>query len=113
VKYEPKHLEIEYVMESHYIEKLHFHKFHCIRQIKALGENGLLLANIVTILVNVGFVEYNGTDLVQNTAAVSRKENGISLSERFHPVRDTLSYYDGQGKVDEGWESLALLFTRP
>jgi hypothetical protein len=44
-------------MESHWIEKLHF---YCIRQIRALGQNGPLLANNVTILVNVGFGEYNG-----------------------------------------------------
>jgi len=41
-KYEPNNLEIEYIMELHYIEKLHF---YCIRQISALGQNGLLLAN--------------------------------------------------------------------
>jgi hypothetical protein len=42
VNHEPKHLEVEYIMESHYIKKLHF---YYIRQIRALGQNGLLLAN--------------------------------------------------------------------
>ena len=41
VKYILKHLEVEYIMELHYIKKLYF---YYIRQIRALGQNRLLLA---------------------------------------------------------------------
>jgi hypothetical protein len=55
-------------------------------------------------------------DLVQNAAAITRKETGVKLDKVFNPA--TVPQLDTEMElwrktVNEGWKSLALLFTRP
>jgi hypothetical protein len=68
-------------MELHYIKKLYF---YYIRQIRALGQNGLLLANNVPILVNVGFGEYNRADLseIWNQALIRQIYSHVTRPNR-------------------------------
>lgn len=55
-------------------------------------------------------------DLIQNAAAVTRKETGVKLDKVFDPSTTPPSDTEQvlwQKAVDEGWKSLTLLFSRP